>query len=115
MHELSIALSMIDRITEESESRGGLHVEAVHLKLGVLSGVDRDALSFSYEVACQGTFLEGSRLVIEAVPLLMYCPSCEREHVPESPQQLCCPVCKTPAQDVIRGRELLVTALEVAA
>ena len=34
MHELSIAISMIDQITEESESRGGLDVEAVHLKLG---------------------------------------------------------------------------------
>jgi len=26
MHELSIAISMIDQITEESESRGGLDV-----------------------------------------------------------------------------------------
>ena len=36
MHELSIAISMIDQILEESDNRGGLEVEAVHLKLGSL-------------------------------------------------------------------------------
>jgi hydrogenase nickel incorporation protein HypA/HybF len=51
MHELSIAISMIDQITEESETRGGLQVEAVHLKLGVFSGVDKDALSVAYHLA----------------------------------------------------------------
>ena len=38
MHELSIAISMIDQILEESDSRGGLDVEVVHLRLGVFSG-----------------------------------------------------------------------------
>ena len=47
MHELSIAISMIDQITEESERRGGLDVEAVHLKLGIFSGVDKDSLHFA--------------------------------------------------------------------
>ena len=53
MHELSIAISMIDQITEESANRGGLDVEAVHLRLGVFSGVDKDALLFSWELACR--------------------------------------------------------------
>jgi hydrogenase nickel incorporation protein HypA/HybF len=115
MHELSIAVSMVERIIEESEKRGGLRVEAVHLKLGVLSGVDKDALEFSYEIACEGTFLVGSRLVIETVPLLIYCDTCKTERTPDSIQQIDCPQCHTPAQRIIRGRELEVAALEVAA
>jgi len=115
MHELSIAVSMVERIIEESESRGGLQVEAVHLKLGVLSGVDKNALAFSYEIACEGTFLVGSRLVIEMVPLLIYCETCKTERTPESIHQIYCPDCHTPAQKIIRGRELEVAALEVAA
>ena len=67
MHELSIAISMIDQITEESANRGGLDVEAVHLRLGVFSGVDKDALLFSWELACEGSCLEGTRLVIETI------------------------------------------------
>jgi hydrogenase nickel incorporation protein HypA/HybF len=115
MHELSIAVSMVERILEESESRGGLQVEAVHLNLGVLSGVDKDALSFSYEVACEGTSLAGTKLVIDSIPLLIYCDTCAMERVPESIQQIACPHCHTPSQKIIRGRELEVAALEIAA
>jgi hydrogenase nickel incorporation protein HypA/HybF len=65
MHELSIALSMIEMATEEVERRGGGRVTALYLKLGSLSGVVKEALTFSYEIACQGTPLEGSRLIVE--------------------------------------------------
>ena len=115
MHELSIALSIVDRITEEADSRGGLEIEAVHLRVGKLSGVDTEALAFSYQIACQGTFLERSRLIIETVSLLMRCPQCGREHSPSSTQELFCPRCITPAQEVIRGKEIELTALELAA
>src|SRR5665213_198357 len=115
MHELSIAISMIDEIVEQSESRGGLSVEVVHLRLGVFSGVDKDALLFSYELACEGTPLEGSRLVIETIPLVIYCPECKQERTPVSVYQLCCPDCLVPAQDIITGREIEVASLEVAA
>ena len=115
MHELSIAISMIDQIVEESESRGGLAVEVVHLKLGVFSGVDKDALLFAYELACEGTPLAGSRLSIETIPLLIYCPACKQQRTPVSVYQLCCPDCLVPTQDILTGREIEVASLEVAA
>ena len=64
MHELSIAARIVDLAQEEAESRS-VRVLAVHLKLGPLSGVVRHALLGSYEIACVGTPLESSRLVIE--------------------------------------------------
>jgi hydrogenase nickel incorporation protein HypA/HybF len=115
MHELSIAVSMVDRIMEESETRGGLKVEIVHLKVGVLSGVDKDALLFSYEIACESTPLLGSKLVIETVPLLIYCERCAAESSPPSIQHIACERCDTPSHKIIRGREIEVVALEVAA
>ena len=42
MHELSIALSLLDLVAEEA-GRRGVRVAAVHLRLGPLSGVVRDA------------------------------------------------------------------------
>jgi len=53
--------------SEEVDRRGGARVTVLHLKLGSLSGVVKEALTFSYEIACQGTALEGSQLVIEEV------------------------------------------------
>ncbi len=115
MHELSIAISMIDQITEESESRGGLDVEAVHLKLGAFSGVDKDALLFAYELACEGSLLEGSRLVIETIPLVIYCDVCKKDRVPPSLYELRCPECGSPGQKIVSGREIEVASLEIAA
>jgi hydrogenase nickel incorporation protein HypA/HybF len=113
MHELSIALSLIDSATEEAERRGGAQVMALHLRLGPLSGVVKDALLFSYEVACNGTPLEGSRLVIEDVPVVIHCPECQRDQQLESIQRFCCPVCGTLSAEVVRGRELEFVAMEI--
>jgi hydrogenase nickel incorporation protein HypA/HybF len=115
MHELSIAISMIDQIMEESDNRGGLDVEAVHLRLGVFSGVDRDALLFAYELACEGSPLAGSRLVIETIPLVIYCETCAKDGTAPSIYQLVCPRCGAPAKKIVTGREIEVAYLEVAA
>ena len=115
MHELSIVMSMIDQITEESENRGGLQIEAVHMKLGIFSGVDKDALLFAFELACEGSLLEGSRLVIESIPLVIYCAACQKDRTPPSVYQLSCPDCGSPGQRIVTGREIEVASLEVAA
>ncbi len=106
-------MSMIEMATEEAAKRGGVQVNAVHLKLGPLSGVVKEALLFSYEVACQGTPLEGSQLIIEDVPVVVYCPTCQAERSPASLQQFCCSVCDTPTPEVLQGKELEVVALEI--
>jgi hydrogenase nickel incorporation protein HypA/HybF len=64
MHELSVALSLVDIATEEGARLGG-RVSAVHVRIGQMSGVVRGALEFSYDVACHDTPIAGSRLVIE--------------------------------------------------
>jgi hydrogenase nickel incorporation protein HypA/HybF len=68
MHELSIALSIVDIACEEAERHGSTRVHATHLKLGPLAGVVRESLLSAYELACEGTPLEGSQLVIDEVP-----------------------------------------------
>ena len=112
MHELSIAMSIVDMAQEEAERRG-VKIDSVHLELGLLSGVVADALLFSYEMACSGTPLEGSRLVIKEVPIEVYCPVCKAQKILPSMQWFCCPLCGTPTSEVIHGRELAITALEV--
>ncbi|HTZ60233.1 MAG TPA: hydrogenase maturation nickel metallochaperone HypA [Acidobacteriaceae bacterium] len=114
MHELSIAISMIDQVLEESASRGGLDIEAVHLKLGIFSGVDKEALLFAYGMACEGSPLQGSRLVIESIPLVIYCEACQKERIPPSVYEISCPDCGTPGQKIVSGREIEVAALELA-
>lgn len=112
MHELSIALSIVDMALEEAERRD-VRIDAVHLELGPLSGVVADALLFSYGVACSGTPLEGSRLVIKEVSIEVYCPACKAQKTLNSMQWFCCSDCGAPTPNVIHGKELAITALEV--
>jgi hydrogenase nickel incorporation protein HypA/HybF len=113
MHELSIALSLLDLVAEESERHTG-RVAAVHLRLGPLSGVVREALVSAYDLAREGTLLAGAELVVEAVPIAAYCPGCAAEVEPPSAWELRCPACGAPTPEVVRGRELEVVALEIA-
>jgi len=113
MHELSIAMSMVEMATEECLRLGAERVNALHLKLGLLSGVVKDALLFSYEIACDHTPLQGSRLLIEDVPVKVYCPNCNSEKTLDSIQLFACPACGALTPEVIEGRELLVVAMEI--
>jgi len=48
MHELSIAMSILDLAQEEADRNGGATVAAIHLKIGPLSGVVPQALESAY-------------------------------------------------------------------
>jgi len=112
MHELSIAMNIVELAEEESQQRG-VGVRAVHLKLGPLAGVVKRALLSAYEMACEQTVLEGSQLIIEDVPIQVYCPKCEAPRTLTSIQRFICPACESPVSEVLHGKELEVTALEI--
>lgn len=114
MHELSIALSLLEFVEEESERRGGAEITAIHVKIGELSGVVPDALASAFAMARDHSRLLRCELVIERVPIAILCASCQSERDVASPQSICCAQCGTPAADVLRGRELQVNALELA-
>jgi hydrogenase nickel incorporation protein HypA/HybF len=113
MHELSIAMSMVEMATAEAARQGGAQVHALHLKLGPLSGVVKEALLFSWEVACEGSPLAGSQLLIEEVPVVVRCPECRINRTLVSIQNFACPVCATPTPEVLSGKELELVALEI--
>lgn len=112
MHELSIAMGIVDAALDEAQRRS-VQVSAVHLRLGALSGVIKDAVLFSYEVACQDTPLQGSRLIVEDVPVVVFCPQCQQRRTLNSVQLFSCPECSAPTRDILQGKELEVFALEV--
>lgn len=112
MHELSIAMSIVELAQEEIEQRGG-RISAVHLKLGALSGVAKEALLSSYKIACEDTCLEGSRLIFEDVPVIVFCPRCQAQRSLSSMQWFCCSECGTPTPEIVQGKELEVVALEM--
>ena len=113
MHELSIAQNLVSIAQQAAFDAGAAQVESVHMRLGVFSGLWKDALLFSYDVATQGTLLEGSELIITDVPLVVYCPTCDTEVNLPSIQFFCCPQCSTPTTDIRQGKEIEIEFLEI--
>lgn len=112
MHELSLAMSIVDIACEEAEREGG-RVRAVHLRIGAMVGVVADILHSSFEMAAHGTQVEGATLVIEKVPAMIHCQGCDGPRLIASLQWLACPDCGTPSAMVTQGREFEMTAMEI--
>ncbi len=112
MHELSLALSILELAEEEGERRGG-RVAAVYVKLGRLSGVVQEALVSAFELAREGTALAQAELVIEEVPLVIHCSTCAADQTLHSEFELRCPACGGLSNAVVSGREMEVHALEI--
>jgi hydrogenase nickel incorporation protein HypA/HybF len=114
MHELSIAMSLVDAACDKAAELGGVRVDVLYVRLGVLSGVVKEALLFSFDLAAEGTAIAGARLDIEEVPVTVHCPTCGEERRLPSIQHFRCPVCDTPTPEVTGGRELELATLEVS-
>ena len=114
MHELSIALSLIDVACEVARCRDA-RVVALHVRVGPLSGVVEEALASAFELAREGTPLESSRLEIENSPVLMECTGCAGQRPAVSIHELRCAECGGPPAEIVAGHELELTALEFEA
>ena len=114
MHELSIALSILDMAAEVAGRHEG-RVVAVRVQLGPLSGVQKDALGWAFDLAKEGTPLANAELVVTETTLSAYCPACSAVRTLQSGYELCCPVCGGPTPEIKTGRELEVVALEIDA
>jgi hydrogenase nickel incorporation protein HypA/HybF len=113
MHELSVALGLIEGIQDAASRDGFERVLSVHVRVGALSGIAPDALLFSWKLASAGTLAEDSTLEIEDVPLLVFCEYCEAERAPRPGTGLICPECGHACPTIVRGRDLQLVAVEV--
>ena len=113
MHELSLALSLLEEVGSAAERERATHVASVRLRLGRMSGVARDALLFAWEVARADTVAAGAELQIEDVPVVLYCPACRGERAALEGGGLLCGTCGGVAPTIVRGRELELVALEI--
>lgn len=113
MHELSIVASIVDSVTASLAAYPGARVLEVRLRVGQLASVVEDSLQFCFEIATQDTPLEGARLVVNTLPVVVHCNACAADLPLPSLQSFHCPRCHTPATDVRQGRELEIESIEI--
>jgi hydrogenase nickel incorporation protein HypA/HybF len=113
MHELSIAASIVDAVTETAAAYPGARVKEVRLRLGALASVIEDSLQFCWDITIEGTPLEGAKLVVQTLPVVAHCAACGKDGELESLQSFRCPHCGEPATDLRQGRELEIESIEI--
>lgn len=114
MHEVAIARDILDLAEETARREGARVIRTVALRVGAMSGVVPEALTFAFEVAKAGTLAADASLKVEWVPLACYCRACNLEFEVDDPHGIAlCPRCRQPSAEVRRGRELAVRYLEV--
>jgi hydrogenase nickel incorporation protein HypA/HybF len=113
LHELSIIQGIIEAVSESAEGANAKAVKAVYLRVGALAGVVKDALLFSYDLATQDTLLQGSELIVEELPVLVFCQVCGKDVELPGVQSFRCPACHTLSGVIRQGRELEVRQIEI--
>src|SRR5512140_134057 len=113
MHELSIAQSILEIVRQHLPANGSQNVRTVNMKVGELSGVVTDSLEFCFEAITTGTPFEGARLAIEHLPVRARCRTCAAVF-PVEQSVFRCTSCRGEDLEIVSGRELQVTEIELA-
>jgi len=67
MHELSIAMSIVDIASRQAEAASAESVSQVELDIGTLSGIEYKSLEFALTVAVKDSKLEHTRFKINRI------------------------------------------------
>jgi hydrogenase nickel incorporation protein HypA/HybF len=112
MHELSIALSIVELAEEEAKKADASSISKVEVEIGTMAGIDPDALLFAWDVAVQGTMAEKSALVIHSIQAEAHCLECGTEFPAEN-YFVQCPNCGSYRYQITKGKELRISSLMV--
>jgi hydrogenase nickel incorporation protein HypA/HybF len=112
MHEMSLVMSVRELIEDAAARAGFRRVAAVRVEIGQLSGVEREAFEFCFDVAMRDGIAAGARLAVVATPGRGRCPACRAE-TPLAAVYDPCAHCGAYPVEVIGGAGMRVIDLEV--
>jgi hydrogenase nickel incorporation protein HypA/HybF len=113
MHELSIAVKLVELACEHASAYEDAEIVVLHLAIGALAQVHESSLRSGFEIASEGTVAAGAELVIRMVPLVIACPDCDRDFQIDGIQDLRCPACHGDATQVRGGNELDLESIAI--
>ena len=112
MHELSLAIDLVEQLSEVLLREKASKVIEINLVIGAMSGVERVPFEFAFPVAAEDTALAGAVLNIEELPLILKCDDCDQETETDELIMIC-PSCNSVSVEIVQGKEFLVKSMEV--
>ena len=112
MHELSIAVNIVEIAEEEAKRAGVGEVLEITLEIGSLSGIVREALEFALGEAKKDSVLQNSEIKITEIKAMAKCSSCGNEFEAREVYDPCTK-CANPFSDIISGKDLVVRSIVI--
>ena len=112
MHELSIALSIVELAEEEARKADASSISKVEVEIGTMSGIESDALLFVWDSVIQDTMAQQASLVIHSIEGEAHCLECGKDF-PAEHFFVQCPHCSSYRYQIIKGKELRISSLIV--
>lgn len=112
MHELSLLQELIEIAAAEAKRHKARRIDRIRLTVGVLSGVEPQALRFAFPVAREGTLAAQAELELIISPVVALCAKCDNSFSPAD-IVYACPACGTIASQLCTGEELILETLEL--
>lgn len=113
MHELSLAISLLDLLEERACLDAFERVQKIILEVGELSGVSIPALRQGFEIATKGSIAERAEMDILEPPGTGWCFTCEQTVAIKDPFRTC-PGCGKSAVTPTGGLEFRVVEIVVS-
>lgn len=110
MHELSLAMSMIDVASNYARDEGASRINQIDVEIGILSGILIESFLFCFDVASRESMAEGARLNIISIPGIAECKTCSKTFEVDD-FFVACPKCEGYVINIIQGRELRVKSI----
>ena len=110
MHEMSIAMQVIESVQSVAAEHDLARVEEVHLDVGEMRQIVPEAMQTAFEVIAEGTVAQGATLTLREVPLRGTCRACGHRYKPEIANYLC-PECCRAAVEITEGNEILLRSV----
>jgi hydrogenase nickel incorporation protein HypA/HybF len=111
MHEMSIAVSILDTVEKEARKNNLSKISKVKLKIGEMANIVPEILVSSWEILVKDTMAEDAELDYDLLPLMGKCGECNAEFPIEN-IVFHCSRCHSPNIKVISGEELNIVYVE---
>lgn len=112
MHELSIAENIIEIVEQSARDAKALKINRIVLDIGRLSGIEMDALKFAMTSMLKGSLAEGAIVEYHEIEGKAHCTACGRDSSVNDFFSLC-PHCNGYQLDIVQGKEMKVSSIEV--
>ena len=114
MHEVSIALGMVDELIKIARNNDATKINSVKLKIGKMSGIVTDSLIFAFDaIKLEHSLLSDASIVIEEIPTVYDCGDCNASFEIDDTYFPSCSNCNSLNVKLISGEEQHIENVEL--